>query len=349
MESKGEIQEVKSHARVWKHTLGFMDSVVTEWMVELRLADIIHNHGRPITVPQLASSLTPPCTNTDFLRRMMRYLAHLGLFTVAKNGEEEEIYSLTSDGKYLLKDAEKSIVPMMRLQMLKKTKESMAAIGYCLQGEASIPAFERVHGESLWSYASKDKNQNNIFNEAMASSSRTLTPALIGACKETLEGIRSLVDVGGGTGTALYGINKEFPHIKCTVFDLPHVVETSPENPGIDCVAGDMFSFVPQADAVLLMCVLHDWADEECLKILKNCKKAIPETGKLIIVDIVVDIGEGDDLDHVRLVYDMMMVALAGGKERTEKEWRKLLSTAGFSGCKIKRTLTLQSVIEAFP
>ena len=105
---------------------------------------------------------------------------------------------------------------------------------------------------------------------------------------------------------------------------------------------------------------MHDWNDEDCIKMLKNCRKAILETGKVIIVDVV--LAEGDDeiidekkkrkaLDaNLRIVFDLVMVAhSSGGKERTEEEWNKLLLEGGFSRYNIIDIPALQSVIEAFP
>lgn len=96
---------------------------------------------------------------------------------------------------------------------------------------------------------------------------------------------------------------------------------------------------------------LHDWSDELCVKILQNCRKAIPEkSGKVIIVDIVLD-PEGNRLfDDTGVVFDVLMLAHnTGGKERTEKQWKRILDAAGFPRYKITKIPALQSIIEAFP
>ena len=96
---------------------------------------------------------------------------------------------------------------------------------------------------------------------------------------------------------------------------------------------------------------MHDWSDEDCVKILKNCRKAIPEkSGKIIIADAVLE-PEGSGLfDDTALVFDLVMVAhTTGGKERTEKEWKKILEEGGFPRYKIIRLPALTSIIEAYP
>lgn len=97
--------------------------------------------------------------------------------------------------------------------------------------------------------------------------------------------------------------------------------------------------------------ILHDWNDEDCVKILKNCRKAIPEkTGKLIIAEVVLQ-PDGEGLfDNTGLAFDLLMIAhSSGGKERTEPEWKKLLVDGGFPRYKIIKIPSLLSIIEAYP
>ncbi|KAI3795357.1 hypothetical protein L1987_38009 [Smallanthus sonchifolius] len=97
--------------------------------------------------------------------------------------------------------------------------------------------------------------------------------------------------------------------------------------------------------------ILHDWSDDECIKILQNCRKAISkETGKLIIVEIVKHPLAHDIFDDMRLTYDLVMFShFSGVRERTEREWKKLLHEGGFQRYNIIKIPALQSIIEAFP
>lgn len=99
--------------------------------------------------------------------------------------------------------------------------------------------------------------------------------------------------------------------------------------------------------------VLHDWTDEECVEILKKSKEAIPtreEGGKVIILEMVVEPSCPDEkLRETQFAYDMVMMASSMGKEREEREWKKIFQDAGFSDYKITPALGLRSVIELYP
>lgn len=101
---------------------------------------------------------------------------------------------------------------------------------------------------------------------------------------------------------------------------------------------------------------MHDWNDEDCVKILERCKEAITsckeKKGKVIIIDMVVGMenqnGDEESL-KTQISFDMLMMVLLPGKERNEKEWAKLFSDAGFSNYKITPSLRSRSLIEVYP
>ncbi|PHT53639.1 Tabersonine 16-O-methyltransferase [Capsicum baccatum] len=150
--------------------------------------------------------------------------------------------------------------------------------------------------------------------------------------------MKSLVDVGGGTGTVAKAIGNAFPKINCIVFDLPHVIEGCEGTKNLSYVGGDMFKSIPSADEILL----------------KKCKEAIPKRengGKLIIIDMVLmGSQKGDDKSYeTQLFYDMLMMVDASGKQRIEQEWAKLFLDVGFTDYEIIPILGLRSVIEVYP
>ncbi|KDP35395.1 hypothetical protein JCGZ_10379 [Jatropha curcas] len=142
-----------------------------------------------------------------------------------------------------------------------------------------------------------------MVNEVTASDSIFLGQVAALKCKEAFKGLNSLVDVAGGTGNMSKGIANAFPSIKCTALDLPHVVAVADSQgaKNLNFVVGDMFRVAHPADAALIKWVLHDWADEYCVKILKNCKEAITRNGKQennhkdIIIDMVMANKNSDD------------------------------------------------------
>ncbi|KAG5551987.1 hypothetical protein RHGRI_010164 [Rhododendron griersonianum] len=212
--------------------------------------------------------------------------------------------------------------------------------------------FDTAHGRTLWDYAGHEPRLNHFFNDAMASDARLVTSVVVKDCKGVFDGLNSLVDVGGGTGTVAKAIADAFPELECTVLDLPHVVADLQGSGNLKFVGGDMFQAIPSTDAVLLKWILHDWSDEESVKILKRCKEALPSKGgKVIIIDMKVENEKEGDDDSIetKLFFDMLMMILVTGRERTEKEWAKLFADAGFSDYKITPILGLRSLIEVYP
>ncbi|XP_010244054.1 PREDICTED: (RS)-norcoclaurine 6-O-methyltransferase-like [Nelumbo nucifera] len=334
-------------AKIWKFVYGFADCLVLRCAIDLGIADIIHKQGEPLTLSELGAQIPVQPVNTDHLHRLMRYLVHMKIFT-KETLDGEARYGLAPPAKFIVKGWDKSIVSII----LVVTDKDFMAPWHCLKdslcGEGT--AFEKALGRSIWTYMADHPEKNKLFNEGMACDTKLLISALVQDCKDLFQGIMSLVDVGGGTGTAMRAIAKAFPHLKCTIYDLPHVIADSPDYPEVDRIAGDMFKHIPSADAILLKCILHDWDDGECIEILKRCKESVPrEGGKVIIVDIVVDLESKHPLTKTRLSLDLDMMVTTGGKERTEAEWKKLLNAAGFPVFKITHISAVQSVIVAYP
>ncbi|XP_021717348.1 (R,S)-reticuline 7-O-methyltransferase-like [Chenopodium quinoa] len=348
---------LQGQAQVFNHLFGFVHSLAIKSAVELCIADIIHSHGQPMSLSHIASKLDCTSPAVPCLARLMQLLAWNKIFTVdynrkssSKDDEGEALYGLTPTSIWLLHDNELSLAPMF----LTFTHPSMMApwqeIGRSINEGGT--AFEIAYGESIWEKGSKDDEFNKLFNTGMASVTKTILDAILCGYKEgfsKLEG--TLVDVGGGIGKAVAKIVEAHPHIKGINFDQPHVVETAPQFPGITHVGGDMFKDIPLADTVFIKSVLHDWGDDDCIKILKNCQKAVSKNkGKVIIVDIVLNMEGRGLFDETKLGCDLLMMALCvGGKERTQHEWNKLLKEAGFARHNIITIPAFVSIIEAFP
>ncbi|KAK9131018.1 hypothetical protein Sjap_011505 [Stephania japonica] len=356
-------QEMRWQAQVWNHIDGgFANSIVLKCAADLSLFDTIHaihtEQGKPVT-PSTIVRTSPNLSsiNPHKLFRLLRFLAHMKLLNihdfdnVGESGDEVG-FSLTDLAKFLLRSNEKNIVDWVIGVPDEPAINAWHQLPNCISYPSEGPTpFEKEHGKTLWEFARDNPEMNKVFNDAMACDTRLVMPAFIEGCKDVLKGISSLVDVGGGTGTAMNYVVKAFPHIKCKVYDLPHVITTSPEYPGIELVGGDMFQSVPKADAVILKFMLHNWQNEGCVKILQKCKEAVPkEKGKVIIIDVVIDQDEEDyDVTHIRLSLDVDMMGMSGGRERTKEEWRVLMKMAGFSHYDIIPIFAMQSVIVAYP
>ncbi|MED6197568.1 hypothetical protein PIB30_057646 [Stylosanthes scabra] len=198
--------------------------------------------------------------------------------------------------------------------------------------EGGIP-FNRAHGMHVFEYAKIDDRFNNVFNKAMHNSSTILMKRILDVYKG-FDNINKLVDVGGGVGANIKLITSKHAHIHGINFDLPHVIDSASAYDGVEHVGGDMFESVPNGDAIFMKRILHDWGDEECLKILRNCFKAIPNDGKVIVVETILPIvPEATSFAKNAFKYDIvMMTQMPGGIERTKQDFMDLANGSGFSG-----------------
>ncbi|KAJ8749278.1 hypothetical protein K2173_018758 [Erythroxylum novogranatense] len=341
---------LEAQAQVWRFIFAFADSMAIKCAVELRIADIIHSHGVPITLSQIASCIDSPSPATPCLSRIMRLLVRRKIFTTDDPSDVgEALYGLTSASRWLLHDSEWSLAPMFLFQNHPWSTAPWHCLSKCVK-EGGF-AFNKAHDCDIWEFASKNPEFNRMLNNGMACTASIVTRGIITGYKDEFHSMGSLVDLGGGTGAMLAEIVKSYPHIKAINFDLPHVVATAPPYDAVEHVGGDMFECIPSADAIIMKWIMHDWRDEECVKILKNCKRAIPEkTGKIIIVDFVLKADGNDVFDDAGLAFDMTMIAhSSGGKERTEPEWKKILEESGFPRFRVIKIPALPSIIEAFP
>ncbi|XP_048232267.1 probable O-methyltransferase 3 [Ricinus communis] len=347
------VELLQAQAHIWNHMFNFINSMSLKSAIQLGIPDAIHSHGRPISLSQLIAALPVHPAKARCIPRLMRILVHSGFFANAKikGNDEEEGFVLTSASKLLLKDDPLSVTPFLLAMLDPILTEPWHYVSTWFQNDDATP-FDTAHGMAFWEYAGNEPKLNNFFNEAMASDARLVMRVLIDEYKGVFEGLNSLVDVGGGTGTMAAAIAKAFPQLDCIVFDLPHVVAGLQSSANLKYVGGNMFEGVPPADAILLKWIMHDWSDEECLKILQRSKEAIKgkKGGKLIIIDMVSENQQVIDDQYVetQLFFDMLMMALQTGKERNNKEWGKLFLDAGFSNYKITPILGLRSVIEVY-
>ncbi|KAK1556547.1 hypothetical protein Q3G72_007215 [Acer saccharum] len=365
-----ELFQAQSH--LYKHILNYISSMSLKCAVELGIPDILHSHGvvhdQPITLPELVSALEIQPTKAGNIYRLMRLLVHLGFFCVAKKSthdddqqeEEDEAYSLTPSSMLLLKDNPNCLSPFVLMNLnpiASLTPWNSLAAWFREDGHGHITTpFESTHGLNIWDYGEQNPEFNTLFSQAMASDSQ-MANLVVKDCKPIFGGLNSLVDVGGGTGSFSRILSEEFPNVKCTVFDLPHVVANSPDHTNnLNFIGGDMFQYIPPADAFLFKLVFHDYGDEDCVKILKKCREAISSKsdnqgeGKVIIIDIVINEKEDEhELTEAKLFFDMLMMVVVTGRERNEKEWQKIFLEAGFSHYKITPLFGLRSLIEVSP
>jgi hypothetical protein len=127
--------------------------------------------------------------------------------------------------------------------------------------------------------------------------------------------------------------------MRATIFDLPHVADAARSriaaaglSDRCEAVGGDAFVAVPVgADAYVLKGVIHDWEDKEAIAILRTCRAAMSDDSKLILIERILpeQIDPDDALTRAKFIHDINMMVNPGGRERTEAEFRNLLSQAG--------------------
>ncbi|XP_076889597.1 trans-resveratrol di-O-methyltransferase-like [Bidens hawaiensis] len=336
-----------SQTHVWNHIFSFIKSMSLKCAIELRIPDIIDRHGSSMLLSELVDALPIDKERTQYVYRLMRILVHCGFFV--KQGEG---YLLAPASRLLLKENPLSHRPLLLAMLDPIFLNTWQHMTKWFHNEDVTP-FHLTHGKGLWDVLGQELRLGQLFNEAMANDASLIIGIVLERCGGVFEGMDSIVDVGGGTGTVAKAIAKTFPNISCICFDVPHVVNSLVGSENLSYVGGDMFEVLPNANAVLLKWILHDWNDEECIKILKNCKEAIPSKkngGKLVIIEMVVKVDEGvNELVESQLLFDMLMMTYITGRERSEKDWAKLFIDGGFSDYRITPVLGSRSVIEVYP
>ncbi|HET6774633.1 MAG TPA: methyltransferase [Acidimicrobiales bacterium] len=220
------------------------------------------------------------------------------------------------------------------------------------------PAWDRVTGMSAFEHMASHPDEQAMFNQAMSEGTRNAIPGIIEAGE--FDRFSHVVDVGGGDGTLLVAVLAAHPGLRGTVFDTETgLVGAAARLAGAGLtdraatVAGDFFTSVPgDADAYLVKSVIHDWDDARATAILANIAAAMPSQGTLLVIEPVMPAVPAGSRDVLMMVMsDLNMLVCTGGKERTEDEFRTVLTGAGFDVRSITPAHgpTNFSVIEAVP
>ncbi|KAL7596297.1 hypothetical protein Lser_V15G30003 [Lactuca serriola] len=353
MTIEGEMENdamLVGQAQIWQYLYGAFDGMALRCCVELCIPDIISNNNRPTTLSEIASGIESLSIDVDGLRRLMRFMVYRKVFNEEDGEGSEKLYSLNHCSKLLLSSTNVTLAPLVMMFTNPVISLPINALSQSVKEGGTT--FKHTHGEEFFDFALLNSGFNRIFNEGMACTAKITMDAIISVYKDGFLGSKgSVVDVGGGTGVAISEIVKTYPHLKGINFDLPHVISTAPTYDGVTHVAGDMFKAIPHAETIFMKWILHNWSNDDCVKILKNCRKAIPkETGKVIIVEIVQHSTEDDPFNYTRLTFDLVMFAFfPSGRERSENEWKKLLGECGFRRYNIIKIPALVSIIEVFP
>jgi hypothetical protein len=341
LSSAHDVEPPNAHLQLAKIAMAIWPARAIYAAAQLAIPD--HLARRALPVDEI-SRLT--ATHAPSLKRLLRALASCGIVTeVSAN-----CFGLTELGHGLRTDAPGSARALV--MTIAGDWQWGAWQNFLHSLRTGQSGLVKSSGLDLFSFLAAHPADLACFNEAMVGIHGATAPAV--AAAYDFDGFETIVDVGGGTGTLLTTILKATNRPRGVLFDLPETARESGkiiarEGLADRCTvsAGDFFAALPGGhDCYIMSHVLHDWTDEPALAILRNCRRAISRTGRLLIVEAVLP--EGDTPHHGKLM-DLLMLAVTGGTERTGQEFSHLLSGAGFRLRRVIPTSTHQSIVEAVP
>ncbi len=272
----------------------------------------------PVSVAELARQTH---THPDALRRMLQLLATENLVRI-DTGDQ---VTIRRRGELLLDKAVGSLRHLCTL-MDHEAYLSWADAGYSLRTGRS--AFEHRVGTSYFEWLAAEPEAARRFHAAQAGLVRGRLEPLLNQSWEPGEVV---VDLGAGDGDLLTTLVGAHPGIRPVALDLPEVVHRSRSAAGaaseITWVAGSFFDPLPDADTYVLTQILHDWNDDDAVRILRRCRERMstPESRVFVVEQVVPD----ELVPHPARLLDLHMLVLLGGRERTRAQWSRLFDRAG--------------------
>jgi hypothetical protein len=212
-------------------------------------------------------------------------------------------------------------------------------------------AFNHLYGKGTFDWFGEHPDSARLFDEGQAESTAESAKAIVTAYDFSTS--HKVIDVGGGDGTLLAAILRANPTSRGVLFDLENVVAAARGklDRGVvdrcEFVGGDFFKAIPGGgDVYLMKYILHDWSDADCHRILATTSRAMSGKGRLLVVE---DLVCGPNQPCAAKLRDISMLVRTGGRNRTEREYRDLMSGGGFDTTRIIPTAAIHSIIETLP
>ncbi|MFI7194050.1 methyltransferase [Nocardia nova] len=297
----------------------------------------------PATAGEIAARIH---ADEDAVYRLLRLLSSRGVFAADADGR----FALNELSDPLRSDAEVSVRPWALFIGSPEHREHWSQLPEAIRtGTAVVP---QLRGMSFFEYTRSNPRFGKLFNDAQTSVSEMTLQAVLAAFDFTP--YPTVVDVGGGHGRFLGEVLRRTPGSRGVLYDLAAVVEGAPaelDRRGVaarcEVVAGSFFDGVPAGgDLYVLKHVLHNWDDTDTAKILATIRATMPASARLIMIEILLPEGNTPSLG---LLTDLNLLTLFGGKERTERQYRDLLSQAGFRVDEVIPTRGSVSILAARP
>ena len=309
------------YVRLVELLIGARTALALRVAAERHIADLLADG--PKTAEALSTDAGLPAHT---LRRLLRGLAALGVFEESPDG----LFSNT-EVSHAMRDG---VSPSLREMILVLNDDAVLKGWHQLPEvlESGAPAFAAANGMSFFEYIGADPQRSALMGKFMAGI-YSLQGARI-AAGYPFGRFQSLVDIGGAQGHVLVDILQRHPGVKGALFELPRTAEVARQFLAArgfgecEVFAGDFLESVPPGfDAYFIKSVLHDWDDEKSVRILRNCRDAMPAGGRLLVAEMVVE--PGKPLGHPHRLIDLEMMVTFGGMERTAREFTRLMEAAG--------------------
>lgn len=312
--------------------------VVTE-LARLRVADLVEH--RPLSAAEIAEKTA---TNEDAMARTMRAAVAMGVFErdeKGRFGNNRVSRTLRSTETYDVRSFAEYFGSRSNTRAWSDFPESLRNGG---------SAFERVHGKSIWQWFDEHPHERETFAKCMMAMTLLDAPGI--AQVYPFGDVKRLCDVGGGRGTLLSEILVRHPKLRAVLSDGEGVLDSARELldqrgvlDRVDLAPGSFFDAVPKGcDAYVMKNVLHDWGDDQCLVILKNCRAAMEAGSRLLVIEALV---EETSEDYGPLADLHMMIVCDGGRERGRADFEKLFTKAGFALQRVIDAPTPVSILES--
>lgn len=329
--SPSPVTEQRPHELVWGLTNGVVLSKCLHAVAELGVADYIEHEA--VSADELAARCG---THGGALDRVLRLLAEHGVFQPADSG-----FRHTPASELLRTDHPRSMRAYARMMGLPGFAEAFTHLDHSIKTGA--PSVETVDPGGFWAYLRANPGDARIFGQAMTARAVADIAALLAAYD--FAGFETIADVGGGRGHLLRAVLDAVPDAHGVLFELPDVIAALDfEHERMTPQRGDFFvDPLPAADLYVLMEIIHDWPDAECLTILSAVRRAAPLGAKVLVIETIL---HDDEPDPRGRMLDVIMLAISGGRERTVREFDELFRSTGFGAANLIQTAGALRMVE---
>jgi len=306
---------------------------------QLNIAEILRNGPKPIDeLAQLTN------THKDSLYRLMRALASQGIF----REKPDATFRLSTMARALMENQ-----GSMRNVII----HHLGGVNWNVLGnlihtiKTGENVFVKMNGMPVYDYLNQHPSEFESFDRSMSELSNLSLDPILKAYN--FSRVKKIADIGGGEGSFLAGILNKYPKLTGILIDQPKALEKASLNlekcgvlNRVDIITADFFTTIPPgAQTYILKNVLHNWCDEDCIKILKQICLVLPADGSVIIIEMVIP---GRNKSSASKLLDLQMLAtMEGGKERTKQEFTSLLQRSGLIANRFVHTISPLCIIEA--